>query len=318
MFTCLDSKEKKAVAMNSREAEAAALMKSAKKHHTKSFTKWKEDWDSAAVDYEKAAQIYTHMNKKAEATEAWNRCSEAHEKAKNIFLAGKACDSLGNYLKDNDDPAAAFTAFCRAGRMYALDSKPERQAEALQRAARSLPPDRAAEANKVLLEAIQCLEDGEKWYMAPDIFRMLIIGQLRAGQHADAITTIKREIKTFLSLQQQSNCARAMLEVVVICLAIGDTVLAEREFKEFGQVPGVSGSKEQGLAYDLIQAVDQGNEKLLVELQKEQLFSFLVPEVARMVKKLKCNARPIAAVPSAAPGGEPAVGAPPTGEEDCR
>jgi hypothetical protein len=77
------------------------------------------------------------------------------------------------------------------------------------------------------------------------------------------------------------------LEIIIICLHIGDWVLADREFKELQTTAtGFAHSKEQACAYDLLSAIEDRDEKRLAEVQKDQTFSFLIVDCARMVKKL--------------------------------
>jgi len=176
--------------------------------------------------------------------------------------------------------------FVEASKIYAQDNKPDRQADALGKASRCAG-NGGVESSKLLLEGIETLENNEKWHLTPDLYRALVVQQLRANDLVSAIATLKRQFRAFRALDQGPNAAKAALEIIVICLYLGDWVLADREFKELQSQFGFPHSREQAVAYDLLTAIEDRDEERLKEICKEQTFTFLTVEVARMTKKLK-------------------------------
>ena len=292
LFVTLVRSSYKAAGMagiKAREDEARALMHSAKKHCTKSITKWSADWDSAAQDYEKAAQIFTNIRYTAPATEAWEAASHAHEKAGNLFFAAKALESLANLLKDekDSDPLMMTELYVRASKLYALDNKPEKQADTLAKAARLAPPKDVVRAVTWIQDGINALEQNEKFHLTLDLYRALILTQLRANSIAGAIETLKREIVAFEHLQQPGGASKAGLEIIILCLYMGDDVLADREFKAMLNVFGFPHSKEQAVACELLNAFEERDNDKLQEALKDQQLSFIIIDISRMAKKLK-------------------------------
>ena len=279
--------------MPSKAEEAELLMKSAKKHQSKSITKWSADWDSAATDFEKAAQIYTHLGIVPMAKEAWLSASNAHEKAKNLFFAAKSLEFLANFLKEQEglmsDPAGlaeVTKVYVRASRIYALDNKPDRQADALTKAARVAPASEADSSAKLIVQALDALEDSNKHHSTPDLYRGLILLQVRASKILDAITTLKRHVKALEKLEQHQNGAKAGLEIIILCLSLGDWVLADREFKALQDSYGFAHSKEQSSAYSLLSCLEERDAEGLKEALKDTTFQFLIPEIGKMAKKI--------------------------------
>ena len=280
----------------SKADDAKALMKSAKKHYTKTITKWSVDYDLAADDYEKAAKIYTHLKLTNEAREAWLEASAAHTKAKNPFFAAKCIDNLAQYLKEDEAYAATDKGakeisdlYIQVSDMYALDGKPERQAEALQQAAKLTPTSDAPAAAAKILRAIDALEDNDKHHHTPDAYRALLLVQVRANMTADAINTLKRQMKTAEVLNQPATAAKAGLEIVVLSLASGDFVLADQEFRALQQAYGFGHSREQTVAFDLMNAFEERDEEQLKTAVKSQVLQFLIPDIARLAKRLKLS-----------------------------
>ena len=285
------------MSFKAKEDEAAALMKSGKKHITKSLTKWSLDHDSAAMDFEKAAKIYTHLGNVKLGKDAWLAASASHEVAKNLFFSGKALETCAGMLKDD----AAFAGseegqselsdlYIRASRIFALDGKPERQADMLQRAAKITPASKSKEAAAKMVDAIDALEDNDKHHYCPDAYRALILLLVRNGSYTEAIPIIKRAIKTYEKLQQPASGAKAGLEMIILCAATGDWVLADREFRTLQDAYGFAHSQEQNAAFSLLDAIEQRDDEALQHAVKnESPFQFIIPEIARIAKKLKAS-----------------------------
>ena len=282
--------------MAGKEEQADLLMKSAKAHHTKSLTKWSSDWDDAATDYEKAAQIYTHIDNVVKAKTAWEQCSIAHEKAKTPFLAAKAVESLANFLKDHDEivrtpegAAEVSKLYVRASNMYALDQKPEKQVDSLIKASRLAPANDASSAARLMVQGLDALEDSNKHHLTLDLYRGLILLQVRGNLLLDAIETLKREVRMFEKLQNPDGASKAGLEIILLCLGgLGDWVLADREFKELvnKNAYGFCHSKNQVTAYNFLSAIEDRDENSLKDCIKESTLQFIIPEIAKLGKKI--------------------------------
>eukprot|EP00388_Colpodella_angusta_P043900 GDKK01061037.1.p1 GENE.GDKK01061037.1~~GDKK01061037.1.p1 ORF type:complete len:328 (-),score=45.54 GDKK01061037.1:129-1091(-) len=281
-------------------------MKAGKKHCTKSLTNWSVDWDQAADAYEKAAKIYTHIRNQVLAREAWTQASNAHTKAKNPFFAARCMENLAQMLKEDEayckteaGAKEVSDLYIQVSDMYALDNKPERQAEALNQAARVTPASDAPAAAAKILRGIDALEDSDKHHYTPDAYRAVLLILIRANLFKDAIDTLKRQIKTCEVLKQEASAAKAGLEIVILSLASGDFVLAEREFRGLQNVFGFPHSREQNAAFELIGAFEERDEEQLKEAQKNSLLNFLIPDVTRLAKKLKLSG--VTNVPTAKP-----------------
>lgn len=299
-------------------AEAELFLKKAKKCHTRTLTKWTPEWDEAATNYERAAQIFTHINSAPGAKDAWLAASNAHKEAGNLFNAAKALETLATFLKDQPSPDSAFLIklYVDASKLYALDSKPERQAEALAKAARLSGPGEGKAQTAMVLEGLTALEDAERWHLTPDLFRSVILMQLRSGLYMDAIATLKRQNRALSHLESAAAAAKCGLEIVVIALGpLNDWVLADREFKALSQTAyGFPHSKEQAVACDLLSAIEERSNERLSAVLKEQCFTFLIAEVSRMAKKIAIAADAAAAGASSRQGAQsPASPAAPAG-----
>jgi len=304
-------------------------MKKGKDKTTKSITKWsvsREDWNDGADLFEKAAKLYTHEGNVEMARTAWRKASEAHDKANNTFFAGKALETLARFLLDQESPAnkekyqeEAAQCYLDAGTLFMLNNQPEKQAEAMVKAAKLAPKDQAAKSSKMILDAIEKMEDADKHHYTLDMYRALILMQVRGELWPGVIDTLKRQNKAFQHLSQPASAAKTPLEIVVVALYLGDFVLAEREFQQATQTAfGFPHSKEQAVAYELIAAVEERDEERLADARKDQTLTFLTSDISRMAKKIRLEGmKGVAAKASAASSGaKQAVVSSPIAPED--
>lgn len=278
-------------------AEAEKLVKSGKKHCSKGFFK-KPDWDSGATDFDKALKIYMHLANVQLAKETVELMSDAHVKAGNLYLAASAMESFAAFLRDQKREGETPGIYVRAARLYAQDNKPQQQADALAKAARNVTPEQTDEAIGWMRESITSLEESERWHMVREPYRALLLILIRANRLVDAIEVEKQFASALQHMENKDMAAKCGLEATILALSLADTVLADRVFKEF-QSTGYAfqGSREQSLAYELIDACERRDQQQLTAVAKEPQISFLNNDVARLAKKLK--------VPSGAPTKRP-------------
>eukprot|EP00906_Rhabdomonas_costata_P016514 RCo023688 len=103
-----------------REEEAAAHVKKGRKA-TKSGLFKKPDWDLAATELEKGAQLYQLIKQWKPACQAWEEAFDAHVRAQNLFFAGKAQEALARIATDTHNPGAAAEHLQRASKVYVED-----------------------------------------------------------------------------------------------------------------------------------------------------------------------------------------------------
>ncbi|KEG15645.1 putative Gamma-soluble NSF attachment protein (SNAP-gamma) (N-ethylmaleimide-sensitive factor attachment protein, gamma) [Trypanosoma grayi] len=297
--------------------EAEALMKSAAKHAEVGLFKWKPNWDGAATDYEKAARIYTHAENSVMATDAWRKASNAHEKAGNSTFAARSMESLALFLGDLAQRRGAgaggasllsdaISTYAEASRLYELDGKFDRQAESLKSAALLLGKGTAtggADLQRVcdlLRSAVEVLEERveeQQVYATrlPDMYHLWMLTHLRGGDVPGAVTVLERKLgfttggprkSLYERLAQPQNAAKAILEVVVLCLSRADPVWARQEVEKLRSVPGFAGSREEATVEVLLSSFEDRDVEQLKEAVKEQTLQFITADISRLAKKL--------------------------------
>ncbi|EPY29637.1 hypothetical protein STCU_04384 [Strigomonas culicis] len=160
------------------------------------------------------------------------------------------------------------------------------------------------EYERLSAEALAALEltwevDNAKPYKMPELFRAHITEGVRGGNIKAAVAAERRLLgiqpdgqyndakNVFRQLNQPSHAAKAGLEIVVLCLSTGDYVWARQEMDILGGVFGFCGSREEVAAAALMAAYGERDAEQLATAQKSyHEFNFLLPDIARMVRKL--------------------------------
>eukprot|EP01012_Entosiphon_sulcatum_P029636 TRINITY_DN36208_c0_g1_i1.p1 TRINITY_DN36208_c0_g1~~TRINITY_DN36208_c0_g1_i1.p1 ORF type:complete len:309 (+),score=74.65 TRINITY_DN36208_c0_g1_i1:56-982(+) len=297
----------------SREAEAEKHIKDGKKAASKGLFK-KPDWDTAATEYEKAAQIYSLLKHVEEAKGAWQLASDAHYAAENLYFSSRALENISRIYDEQKDFVRAADMLERAAKIYAEDNKPDKQAETLTKAAKALLVDSAiavANTDRVigfLNEALGIYFENQLYHLTGEAQRTLVNFLVRSQRFPDAIQAIRNHLVAFRGLKQPHNVHRSFLELIVIHLAMDDYVAADKAYQEASSdTESFRGSDEGSVALDLCSAYDQRDPEQLVEVQKNQILNFLATEVAKLARKLRVTGAPKAATGGGAPGA-PAAG----------
>ncbi|CCD17431.1 unnamed protein product [Trypanosoma congolense IL3000] len=162
----------------------------------------------------------------------------------------------------------------------------------------------------LLEEAVNLLESNSEENSCyatrlPNIYHMWLLARLRSGDIIGAVAVLERQLgistvssshgvnkgkdkafRVFVSLNQPHNAAKAALEMIVLCLSLGDVVLARDKMNALRDVPGFGGSKEESTAFALLDAFEERDVEKLQETLKSSTLLFLTNDITRIAKKL--------------------------------
>lgn len=265
--------------------QAEALMKEARKLASRTLLKWKPEYDQAAIKFDKAGHLFKSLNSIAKAKEAYFESSECHRKAGNTYLAAKARELVGNTCRDDKDNEAAARHFEGACELYKEDGKADKAVEMLMKSAKlTTNVDKAVQ---LFSHAVDLIEADGRWHMSGDTFRTITAFLVKNNRYADAINNLKRQIKAFEAMDQQTNIWKAALSIVVLFLALNDWVAADNEYKAFLEREGFSNTNEEELCQRLLQTFDERDDEALQLVLKDQMFGFIENEIGKVAKRLR-------------------------------
>lgn len=266
--------------------EADQQMKEGDKLSTKTLTRWKPDWDSAAVVYEKAANNYKNAKAYEQAKQAYKKTSNAHYQMNILFTSAKHLDNAAAMAKEQKQIEEATTLYEKASMVYRENGSGFNAADNLAKAAKLIEPINVDKAMDYLKQACELFELEDKEHYSGETFKIAISLFLRNKKYGDTIELLRNQSRVFKKLNQPHDLHKCFLSMIVVYLHCDDTVAANNLYTEFNDVPGFALSQEGGAAAELLSAYENGNPEDLKAIINKQIFNFLDNQICKIARAL--------------------------------
>lgn len=270
-------------------AEAKEHEKKAEKALSTSWMSFKmsPDYMLAGMEYAQAATKYRVAGMLADSVRTHVKSAELKEKEHDLFGAGRAYEQACTICEGKPEAGDAEALLTPAIRCYRLSGKGEQAAKLILKLA-TFQEKRGnlAKAKEAYDDAIEVFEADEKDFQLGDVYKQFIAFLVRAEMFEEALVAMDGHIKVLLRQGYHPFAHKEMLGKCVICLWLGDTVRAEESVNSSSDVKDWFTSKEAGAAFELVAAFQAYDSEAAAKVLKEQVFTFLQVEVARIAKKL--------------------------------
>jgi len=286
--------------------EARAHLEQAEKALKTSFLslKFSPDVLTASLEYSQAATKFRQANMLAESAAAWKRAGESKEELGDLFGAGRAYESAGALGQGAGAPEGLWE---KAVRCFRLAGKGEVAAGLLLKLAAQREKEGDMPGAKAAFEdAIEVFAAEEKDYNLADVYKQYTGFLLRVNAFDDACKAIDGHVAVLARQKQTSFVHKEVLSKVAIMLHLGDNVRAEEALNRGSEFEGWWSSKECQVGSDMVAAFQARDPAEVERLAREQVWSFLQVEVARLARQLRLAA-PAAGEPPPAGEAAPAV-----------
>lgn len=283
--------------------EAKVHLEQAEKALKTSFMslKFSPDVLTASLECTQAATKFRSANMLPESAAAWARAGEFKEQLGDLFGAGRAYESAGALGEGAGSPQGLWD---KAVRCFRLAGKGEVAAGLLLKlAARREKEGDITGAKAAFEDAIEVYTAEEKDYNLGDVYKQYTGFLLRVNAFDDACKAIDGHVALLAKQKQTSFVHKEVLGKVAIMLHLGDTVRAEEALNGGSDFEGWWSSKECQVGSDMVAAFQARDPAEVERLAKEQVWSFLQVEAARLARQLRLAA---GAAGEAPPAGEPA------------
>ncbi|KAJ1909203.1 hypothetical protein IWQ60_011294 [Tieghemiomyces parasiticus] len=281
--------------------------------YTKSGWFRKPEWDIAAQLYEKAANAFKAARSHDNAIRAYQQSADALAKFGSMFLAGKALENAGNLAQQSQDQLRAIELYTRASDLYiAHGSSPDKAAGIVEKAAQlcePLDPDRALDLYKQSANIYEA-EDRER--MSIETLRNAAGCAVRHRRFPEALFFLGKLAKASRVLVRRSESDKAHLCIVIVALAMGDSVEARKRLDGWlfagpeaapsgggmwGNVPASTGdvapTPEAAVGQALVDAFEHWDAAQLQEIRQDprhaQTLEFLPSEVAKLAHHMSIS-----------------------------
>ncbi|XP_026314401.1 gamma-soluble NSF attachment protein-like isoform X2 [Hyposmocoma kahamanoa] len=196
--------------------------------------RWKADFDSAADEYSQAAQCYRIAREVQLARDCYVKAADLYKKNKSLFHAAKALENVMILCKEHATDNQIYDWAMDASTLYQEHGSGDSAANILDKAAKILEPRSAEMAVKLYLHAADVSSTESGQHQGAEYLSKASRILVRLERYDEAMDSIRREIGFHQEAGNIGQIGRLCVVGVLIQLARGDVVAAEKVYKEWG------------------------------------------------------------------------------------
>uniref|UniRef100_A0A183TZN7 Gamma-soluble NSF attachment protein n=1 Tax=Toxocara canis TaxID=6265 RepID=A0A183TZN7_TOXCA len=193
--------------------------------------KFKPDYDSAAVEYERAAVCYKNANELQMSRDMYLKAAEMHTANGNLFHCAKCNENAAMISKELGDSEGAMKYMELAADLYAESGSSDTSAMALSKAASFLETADPDKAIQIYNKALTMVQQTDRSRMAGEFLNRLTRLYLKLERYADAISAIDSEIDKYIEVKETGRVGQLTVALVLVQLAKGDSIAATKSFQ---------------------------------------------------------------------------------------
>lgn len=214
--------------------EGQELMRQAEKSLKTSLLKWRPDYEVAADEYQKAAVCFKLAKSFVQCKECYQKSADCHKQARSWFHAAKCYEQIILILKETNNHTEIEQYANRACKLYQQHGSPESAAAALDKSAKALEGTHPEVALRLYQHAIEVVMNEDSTRQAGEYATKVSRLMVKLGMYDQAADAIRREIGLNQQTESYEAIGRLAVILVLVQLARGDYVAAEKAFKEWG------------------------------------------------------------------------------------
>lgn len=280
---------------NKKIEEGLEHMRIAEKSLKTSLLKWRPDYEIASDEYSKAATCFRNAKSFEQCKDCLLKATECHKQNRSLFHAARSLDQAVLVCKEIGDLRDVVALADRACNMYQTHGSADAGACALDKAAKLLEqqyPEQALQLYQRAADIVMVQDNnrqGAEYYSK--VHRLMVKLQMY-DQAADAI---RREIGIQQQCEAHGPIGRLAVALVLVQLARGDQVAAEKAFKEWGNY---CEAPEILTCESLLQAFDDEDSDAARQALNSPFIKHMDVEYARLARDLPLP-QGVAAAPKA-------------------
>lgn len=269
--------------------EALAHVREAEKSLKTSLLKWKPDYDVAADEYNAAATCYKTAKQYTQCRECLLKAVENYKLNRSFFSAGKCLDQAALISKELGDMESIFTLCQRAACMYREHGIPDTAALSLEKGAKIIENQLPEKALTMFEHAVDIVITEDRPRQAAEYQSRVSRLNVKMQKYDAATDAIRREICYHQAGENPHAIGRLTVALVLVQLARGDSVAAEKAFREWGSY---CENEEVQTLEMLIQAFDEEDGDMAIKVLNCPFIKHMDVEYAKLARSLpvpKCS-----------------------------
>ncbi|XP_017763786.1 PREDICTED: gamma-soluble NSF attachment protein-like [Eufriesea mexicana] len=214
--------------------EGNVHIRQAEKSLKRSVLKWRPDFEVAADEYTSAATCFRIAKSYQQCKDCLMKAANCYKENRSWFHAAKSIEQVILICKEMGNLTEVPKLAHSASSLYQMHGSPESGATVLDKAGKMIEATQPQDALELFKRAANIVmgEDSPSQgaeYMSK-VARLLVKLQM----YDEAADAIRREIGMHLQTEHISSVGRLTVALVLVQLARGDQVAAEKAFKEWG------------------------------------------------------------------------------------
>ncbi|XP_075990689.1 gamma-soluble NSF attachment protein-like [Anticarsia gemmatalis] len=214
--------------------EAREHCKAAEKFLKTSLLRWKPDFDSAADEYSQAAQCYRIARDLVNSKDCHLKASEYYKKNRSFFHAAKALENALIVCKETASPDEIYTLATDASSLYQQHGSGDSGAAILDKAGKILEENSPELAVKLFQQAADVSATESSQHQGSEYISKASRILVKLQWYDQAVDSLRREIGFHQEAGNTGAVGRLTVAIVLVQLARGDAVAAEKAYKEWG------------------------------------------------------------------------------------
>ncbi|XP_038216567.1 gamma-soluble NSF attachment protein [Zerene cesonia] len=263
--------------------EALEHCKAAEKYLKTGLLKWKPDFDSAADEYSQAAQCYRISREMKKSMECHMKASELYEKNRAFFHAAKAIENAIIVSKELTTPEELFNMACNSSNLYQQHGSGDAGANVLDKVAKIIEERTPELAIKLFQQAADVSSMESSQHQGTEYISKASRLLVKLERFDEAVDSLRREIGFHLEGGHTAAVGRLTVAIVMVQLARGDAVAAEKAYKEWGNYCEVP---EMQTLEMLLQAYDEEDREAAIRALASPFIRSMDVEYARLANSI--------------------------------
>lgn len=233
--------------------EGNAHVRQAEKSLKTSLLKWRPDFEYAADEYTHAATCFRIARSFKQCRECLTKASECYKQNRSWYHAAKSLEQAMLISKEMGELGDVLKIAHTACSLYQEHGSAESAATVLDKAGKMLEATNPQQALQVYQRAADIVMGEESPRQAAEYMGKVARIMVKLEMFDEAADAVRREIGMHQAIDHGPSVGRLAVALVLVQLARGDQVAAEKAFREWGnycEAPEVQTLESLLQAYD--------------------------------------------------------------------
>ncbi|XP_065344803.1 gamma-soluble NSF attachment protein [Cloeon dipterum] len=271
------------MASNKKFDEGLEHIKNAEKCMKTSLLKWRPDFDIAADEYAKAATCFRNAKAFEQCKDCLMKAADCNKQNRALFHAGKNYEQAMLVCKELGDLRDVQMLAEKSCTLYQQHGSGDSGAQALDKGAKILESQYPEQALRLYQRACDVVMTEDNARQGSEYASKVARIMVKLGMYDQATDAVRREIGMHQQNESTGSIGRLAVALVLIQLARGDTVAAEKAFKEWGNC---CDPPEVQTLEELLQGFDEEDPEMAARALNSSFIKHMDVEYSRLARDL--------------------------------